>query len=293
MLTALTQAVVLGLLIGSTYALAGAGLSLIYGVMQVINFAHGALLILAAFLTYSVWDRTGLDPLVALVVTTPLMFGLGWLLYATVIRPVRADYVGAAILLPFGLGLLIEAGMGFAWGNNARSIRPAYADESFHLGPLFVPFVQAVGLVLALVLLTALVAFLRRTWTGRAIRASAANPQGAALVGINVGAIASVAFATGVAATAAGGSIIGVLYPFVPGSGTAWLARLLAIVVLGGMGNLAGTVLAGLALGVAESLTSHYIGVDWTTSVPYLAVFAVLLLRPQGLLGTRLRQDVP
>lgn len=290
-MTDLAQAVVLGVLIGGTYALAGSGLSLIYGVMRVINFAHGALLILSAFLTYTVWQHTGLDPLAAVAVTTPVMFGVGWVLYTATIRPIRADYVGSAILLPFGLGLLLEAGIGFTWGNNTKSIRPSYADDAFHIGDLFFPTVQVYGLGLALVLLTGLMVYLRVSWTGRAIRAAAANPQGAELVGVNVGSVSATTFAIGIAATAAGGSIIGVLFPFVPGSGTAWLARLLAIVVVGGLGSLGGTVLAGLALGVVESLTSRYVGVDWTVAVPYIAVFAVLLVRPQGLLGTRLRGD--
>ncbi|WP_028923854.1 branched-chain amino acid ABC transporter permease [Pseudonocardia acaciae] len=291
-MTDLAQAVVLGLLIGGTYALVGCGLSLIYGVMGIINFAHGALLILAAFLTYTIWQATGLDPLLALVVTTPLMFGLGWALYSVLIRPVREEFVGASVLLPFGLALLVEASMGTIWGNNTKSIRPSYVDDSYHVGGLFLPKVQLFGVGLAVLLLVALVAFLRHTWTGRAIRAASANPRGAELVGVDVGGVSAMTFALGVAATAAGGSIVGVLFSFVPGSGTQWLVRLLAIVVLGGMGSIGGTVIAGLVLGVAESLTSRYVGLVWTTAVPYVVVFLVLLARPHGLLGARLREDV-
>lgn len=291
-MTDFIQAVILGVLIGGTYALVGCGLSLIYGVMQIINLAHGALLILAAFITYTVWNATGLDPLGALVITTPAMFAIGWALYNVAIRPVRSDFVGSAILVPFGLGLLIEASTGTIWGNNVKSIRTSYVDESFHLGTFFMPKVQVYGLLLAALVLAALMLFLQRTWTGRAIRAASSNPQGAELVGVNVGSVSAMTFAIGVAATAAGGSIIGVLFSFVPGSGAEWLVRLLAIVVLGGMGSISGTVVAGLALGVAESLTSRYVGVDWTTAVPYVVVFAVLLVRPQGLFGVRLREDV-
>lgn len=291
-MTDLIQAVILGILIGGTYALVGCGLSLIYGVMHIINLAHGALLILAAFITYTVWNTTGLDPLGALVITTPAMFAIGWALYNVAIRPVRGDFVGSAILVPFGLGLLIEASTGTIWGNNVKSIRTGYVDESFHLGTFFLPKVQVYGLVLATLVLVALLVFLKRSWTGRAIRAASSNPQGAELVGVNVGSVSAMTFAIGVAATAAGGSIIGVLFSFVPGSGAEWLVRLLAIVVLGGMGSIYGTVVAGLVLGVAESLTSRYVGVDWTTAVPYVVVFAVLLVRPQGLFGVRLREDV-
>ncbi len=291
-MTDFVQAVVLGVLIGGTYALVGTGLSLIYGVMGIINFAHGALLILAAFLTYTIWHLTGLDPLATIVITTPAMFAIGWAIYNTTFRPIRAEYVGSAVLLPFGLALLLEAAMGMIWGNNVKSIRPPYADQSFVLGSFFFPKVQVFGLVLALVVLVLLVGFLKRTWSGRAIRAAATNPSGAELVGVKVSAVSAMTFAIGVAATAAGGSIIGVVFSFVPGSGAEWLLRLLAIVVLGGMGSIGGTVVAGLLLGIAESLTSRYIGLEWTTAVPYIVVFVVLLARPQGLFGARLREDV-
>jgi branched-chain amino acid transport system permease protein len=131
-----------------------------------------------------------------------------------------------------------------------------------------------------------------RTWTGRAIRASAANPQGAALVGVNVAAVATMTFAIGVATTGAGGSIVGVLYPFLPGSHYLWISRLLGIIVLGGMGSLNGAIVGAILIGLGESLTSTYISPQWTTAVPYVVIFIVLLGRPQGLLGTRLREDV-
>ena len=145
---------------------------------------------------------------------------------------------------------------------------------------------------MAIVVLCGLYAILTWTWLGRAIRASAVNPQGAELVGVNVGKVATLTFAIGVASAGAGGSIASVLYPFLPGSHYQWIARLLGIIVLGGMGSLPGAVVGALALGVAETMTVTYIGPEWATAVPYVVVIIVLLLRPQGLLGSRLRQDV-
>jgi len=133
---------------------------------------------------------------------------------------------------------------------------------------------------------------LTRSWLGRAIRASAVNPQGAELVGVKVASVAALTFAIGVASAGAGGAIASVLYPFLPGSHYQWIARLLGIIVLGGMGSLPGAVIGALCLGVAELMTVTYIGPEWATGVPYVFVFIVLLLRPQGILGTRLRQDV-
>jgi branched-chain amino acid transport system permease protein len=146
--------------------------------------------------------------------------------------------------------------------------------------------------VVAIGVLAGLYLFLTRTWTGRAIRASAVNPQGAELVGVNVAAVAAITFAVGVAVTGAGGSIVSVLYPFLPGSHYVWISRLLGIIVLGGMGSLPGAVVGALLIGVGETLTTTYISPAWTTAVPYVVIFVVLLLRPQGLLGARLREDV-
>ena len=260
--------------------------------MNVINIAHGAFLILAAFVTWSLWREFGLDPLAAIVVLTPLMFGLGWLLYNATIRPIRSAPPAASVLLTFGLALFLEGIMGVIWGNTSHSVRPDYFTASFQFGELFLPKAQVYGGFVAIVVLVSLYLVLTRSWLGRAIRASAVNPQGAELVGVNVASVAALTFALGVASAGAGGAIASVLYPFLPGSHYQWIARLLGIIVLGGMGSLPGAVIGALCLGVAELMTVTYIGPEWATGVPYVFVFVVLLLRPQGLLGTRLRQDV-
>ncbi len=291
-MTEFLQALILGLLIGGVYALLASGLTLIFGVMNVINIAHGAFLIFAAFLTWSLWESTGMDPLVAILITTPAMFAFGWLLYLTTVGRIRRAPPAATVLLTFGLALVLEGLMGVIWGNTSHSVRPAYFNQSFSIGELFLPKAQVYGGLVAVVVLFALYAILTWTWLGRAIRASAVNPQGAELVGVNVGTVATLTFAVGVASVGAGGSIASVLYPFLPGSHYQWIARLLGIIVLGGMGSLPGAVIGALLLGVAETMTVTYIGPEWATAVPYVFVFIVLLLRPQGLLGSRLRQDV-
>jgi branched-chain amino acid transport system permease protein len=290
--TELVQTIVLGLLIGGVYALLASGLTLIFGVMRVINIAHGAFLILAAFLTYTAWRATGIDPLVAVVFTTPLMFAFGWILYTLAVRRVRGAHVSSSVLLTFSIALVVEGLMGLIWGNTSHSVRPAYVNDSFHIGQIFLPKAQVYGCALATVVLVALYVILTRTWLGRAIRAAAVNPSGAALVGVNVSAVAALSFAVGVGAAGAGGSIVSVLYPFLPGSHYQWIARLLGIIVLGGMGSLPGAVVGALLLGIAETATVTYISPAWATAVPYLIIFVVLLARPQGLVGARLREDV-
>ena len=154
--------------------------------MGVINIAHGAFLILAAFVTYSIWTATGLDPLVSVLFTTPMMFCFGWLLYRGTVEHVRGAHVSSSVLLTFALALVIEGAMGLIWGNTSHSVRPSYVNESFTIGEIFLPKAQVYGGALAIVVLTGLYLILTRTWLGRAIRASAVNPSGAALVGVNV-----------------------------------------------------------------------------------------------------------
>jgi len=287
----LVQALVLGLLIGGVYALMASGLALIFGVMRIVNISQGAFLILVAMFTWWLWRATGIDPILASVVTTPLMFGFGWVLYRLVISRVRDQSASMSVLLTFGLALVIEGVLNVVAGNRFRSATPSYFEESFRAGPISLPKTQVYGFVAAVLVLAALYVVLTRTWTGRAIRATSQNPSGAALVGVGAAGTAALAFALGTATTGVGGSILSVLYPFFPASHYDWISRLLGIVVLGGMGSLPGAMSGALILGLAETLTATYGSLRWSTLVFYLVIMVVLLFRPQGLFGTRLRED--
>jgi branched-chain amino acid transport system permease protein len=290
--TELVQAVVLGLLIGGVYALMASGLTLIFGVMNIINVAQGAFLVMVAFFTWWLWRETGIDPILASVVTTPLMFGFGWVLYRTVMVRIRGWSPSMSVLLTFGLALTIEGILNITAGNKFKSATPSYFEESFRIGSLSFPKAQVYGFLAAVLVLAALYVVLTRTWTGRAIRASSQNPSGAALVGIGATSTAALAFALGSSTAGVGGSILSVLYPFVPASHYDWISRLLGIIVLGGLGSLPGALVGALVLGLAETLTATYGSLRWATLVFYLVILAVLLFRPQGLYGTRLREDV-
>ena len=292
-MTEFVQTLILGILIGGVYALLASGLTLIFGVMRVINIAHGAFLILAAFITYSLWTSVDLDPLLTILITTPAMFAFGWLLYLATVRRIRGAHMSSSVLLTFAIALVLEGVMGLVWGNTSHSVRPAYFNESYSLGDLFLPKAQVYGFAVAAIVLGALYVILTRTWLGRAIRASAVNPQGAALVGVNVGGVAALTFAVGVAAAGAGGSIVSVLYPFLPGLALpvdrapaehrrARRPRQPARAPPSGRCSSA----------IAEAMTVTYISPSWATAVPYVVIFVVLLVRPQGLLGARLREDV-
>jgi branched-chain amino acid transport system permease protein len=288
----LAQAIVLGLLIGGVYALMASGLTLIFGVMHIVNIAHGAMLILVAMLTWYVWDVTGLDPLLAAILMAPLMYGVGWLLYRIVVSRIRGASVSTSVLLTFGIALTIEGLLNVFAGNKFRSATPGYFEESFRIGGLVFPKTQVFGAVLAIMTLLALYLVLTRTWTGRAIRATSQNATGAALVGISAAGVSALAFALGTATTGVGGSILSVLYPFFPASHYDWISRLLGIVVLGGMGSLPGALVGAMVLGLAETLTATYGSLQWATMVFYGVILVVLLVRPQGLFGSKLREDV-
>jgi branched-chain amino acid transport system permease protein len=287
----LAQTVILGLLIGGVYALMASGLTLVFGVMRIVNVAHGAMLIAAAMITWYVWSVSGIDPFLIAIPMTLVMFGIGWLLYRTVISRIQGASVSMSVLLTFGIALTIEGLLNVIAGNRFRSATPSYFDESFRLGDLVFPKTQVFGAAVAMVTLGVLFLVLTRTWTGRAIRATSQNPTGAALIGVSSSSVAALAFAIGMSTAGVGGSILSVLYPFFPASHYDWIARLLGIVVLGGMGSLSGAFIGALCLGLAETLTSTYISLQWSTLVVYLVILVVLLVRPQGLFGSQLRED--
>lgn len=291
-MTQLVQALVLGLLIGGVYALMASGLTLIFGVMNIINVAHGALLILVAYVTWRIWSTTGADPILLSIVMTPVMFGVGWLLYKGVLSRISGTSPGMSVLLTFGIAITIEGILDVTAGNKFRSATPSYFNQSFRVFGIALPKAQVYGCLAALVVLGLLYVVLTRTWTGRAIRATSQNASGAALVGIKSAGVAALAFALGAATTGVGGSVLSVLYPFFPASHYDWISRLLGIIVLGGMGSMAGALVGAVVLGLAETLTATYLSLQWSTLVFYAVIMLVLLVRPQGLFGARLRQDV-
>jgi branched-chain amino acid transport system permease protein len=287
----LGQIIILGLLLGGVYALMASGLTLIFGVMHIINVAQGAFLVLAALITWELWKTTGIDPLVTMVITAPLMFAGGYVVYKLLLERLRDSSASMTVLLTFGLALVIEGGMGVVTRNVFRSVTPSYFNSSYNVGPFFLPKPQVYGCLAAIAVLGLLYFALTRTWMGRAIRASSQNLDGAQLVGVSATSVAALTFALGASTTGVGGSILSVLSAFFPASHYVWISRLLGIIVLGGMGSLPGAVVGALLLGIAETMTASYISLRWATVVFYLVIMVVLLVRPQGLFGARLRED--
>ena len=289
-MTLFVQTVILGLLIGGVYALLASGLTLIFGVMDVINVAQGALIIFAAFLTWWIWHETGIDPLLGVLLTTPAMFLLGMAMYRGTVQWISGRPASTSVLLTFGLALVIEGAMGLIWSTTSHAATPGYFESSYRLGSFYFPKAQVYGCLIAVGVLALLYVLLRATWLGRAIRAVSENVSSARLVGVNARKVAGLTFAIGVATTGSGGAIASVLYPFIPGSHYVWISRLLGIIVLGGMGSLPGATIGAVAMGVSETLTAVYVSPRWATLVPYVVIIVVLLVRPQGIKALFRRQ---
>jgi branched-chain amino acid transport system permease protein len=285
------QTLVLGLLLGGVYAMMASGLTLLFGVMRVVNLAHAAFILIASYITYALFEGLALDPMISLVVTMPLMFGLGVGLYLLLFPRLEESprYVEMTVLLTFGLALIVEGLLTFTFTGIFRSVRPEYASTSVTIGDLFMPTSQLYASVISFALLLLLGAFLRFTKTGTAIRATMQNRAAAQIVGVNVRRISALSFGLGMALAGAAGSLLSFMFPFFPARHWQWIALLLALIVLGGMGSIKGAVIGALLLAVASAYVTDLVGPTWAPITFYLTLFLILMIRPEGLFGAKAR----
>jgi len=283
------QTIILGLLVGGVYALMSSGLTLIFGVMRVINVAHGAFLILGAYLTYWLFQLTGLDPIISIVLTAPILFLIGWGVQRYVLTRLE-NPERSSVLVTFALDITMEGLMGTFWKTTIRSVKPEYAAEVIKFMTYRIPVTRLIGFGAALLVLLILYIILQRTNLGRAIRATIQDRNAAQLVGVNVQAVSALTFGIGIATAAVGGSLLSMIYSFNASSQTDWITRVLSIIVLGGMGSLPGAFIAAIILGVMEQLTAVMVTLYWSPIVFYLFLFLTLIVRPQGLMGEIVRE---
>jgi branched-chain amino acid transport system permease protein len=290
-MTDFMQVLILGLLLGGVYALMASGLTLLFGVMRVVNLAHAAFMILAAYIAFFAFELFGVDPLLSILIAMPIMFVLGIVIYALLFRRIEGTprYVEMTVLLTFGLALVVEGMLTFFFTGIFRSTGPSYARQSFFIGEFFVPKGQLLALGVSIALLSALWAFLTFTKPGTAVRATMQNRTAAEIVGVNVRRISAMSFGIGMALAGAAGSLLSFLFPFFPSRHWQWVAILLSLIVLGGMGSLKGAVIGALILAVASALMTHRFGPSWSPITFYVALFLVLMVRPQGLFGKVVR----
>lgn len=284
-MTVFLQSVLSGLLVGGVYALIGIGLTIIFGVMRVINFAHGELLMLGMYASWFIFTRFGVDPYVSLVATAPLLFLWGAVLQKVFINRVLNALPQNQILLTIGLGLIMSNAMLLVFTSDYRILSTTYSSSSFDLLGLSVSLPLLYSFLVTVVITTALFLFLQRTDTGQAIRATAQDRDAAQLMGINVQWTSVLAFGIGSALAGTAGALIAPTYYIFPQVGATFTLKAFVIVVLGGMGSIVGATLGGLIIGVTESMSAIYVASGLKELVVFVLFLALLLFKPSGLLG--------
>lgn len=287
----IVQVITEGLLMGSVYALAALGMTLIFGVMKITNFAHGALMTAGMYVSYVALVYFGLSPYASLPLSAVVVFGLGYLIQRCFIDPIDKEPTHNQLLMTFGLSIIIENGLLAAFGSDAKSeIFEAYS-KSMELFGVKVNVPRLISLFVVLAVTAGIYLFLYRTNTGRGIRATSMNSDGALLMGVVVRKMKALTFGIGALCTGIAGTLLTPTINIDPTIGGSFQLTCFVIVVLGGMGNLMGALVSGLIIGLAQGLTSFYIGGKWSTFVTYIIFILVLMFKPNGLFERRGRSE--
>ena len=283
------QVVILGLALGFVYALMVSGLTLIFGVMRIVNLAHPILIITGAFVSYWLFILIGLDPILSVPLAAIVVALLGIVLYKLVFEKdaAKQTYSEMTVLLTFGMAMVLDGILAFFFHNTQRITSPSYATDAIFIGEIFIPTAQLYSGLVSVTIITALALFLKYSNFGVAIRATSQNRTSAELVGVNVKLVCLVSFAIGCALAGSAGALVSFVFSFFPSRHWEWIAIMMSLVVLGGMGSMTGAVIGALVLSVISSLVGAYYSPAWSTMVFFLALFVILLFRPQGLFGVR------
>ena len=279
------EAIITGILTGGVYALMASGLTLVFGVMEIINIAQGALVILGAYLSYVLQQYLNIDLFLGLLITMPAMFILGVAIELAFIRPLKRNRTMLSILVTFAVALIIEGLLGILFSTSYLQLHAWYITSSFNIGGYYLAYIYVFGFILSVVLLAGLYFLLYRTKFGQSIRASMLNRTAAELIGVDVEKVSAITFGIGIALTAAGGMAYGATSAFNPGSSYDLISRLLVIIILGGMGSLRGALIASLVMLVIEDVTAVVWSPVWSSTVFFILLVIILLVRPQGIFG--------
>jgi branched-chain amino acid transport system permease protein len=281
----LMQSLISGILIGGVYALIGIGLNMIFGVMRIINFAHGDLLMLGMYATFYLFTLAHVDPFVSIVITAPLMFLFGALLQKGIINRALNALPQNQILLTIGLGLIMSNSIMLAFTSDYKILTTTYSSSSVTVSGISISLPLVISFAITCAITVALYWFLLKTNTGQAIRATAQDREAATLMGINVRRMSMIAFGLGSALAATAGGLISPTYYIFPQVGSVFTLKAFVITVLGGMGSVIGATLGGVLIGIAESIGGVYFGSGWKEVVVFVLFLLVLLFKPSGLLG--------
>lgn len=282
-----TQLLINGILLGGVYAVMASGLSLIFGVVRILQISHSVLIILGCYFSYSISTHLSIEPILSLIITMPIMFLIGIAVYRFIVEPMKNAPPVAVLLAFFGLILTLENTIGLIWTTNYNAIQSVYQGKSFTVLSLALPLPKAIAFAVACLLILALLVFLSKTETGRAIRAVSQDRDTAQILGVDVEKIFIIVFGISAALAAVGGSLMGIIYSFYPSLHWRWLGVVFSVVVLGGLGQVGGAIIAALIIGIAESVASYFIGSAWGPLIAFAILIITLVQRPQGLLGIK------
>ncbi|MDR2983989.1 MAG: branched-chain amino acid ABC transporter permease [Nocardiopsaceae bacterium] len=282
----LARAIVNGILGGGIYALMAVGLTLIFGVLDIINIAQGVMVVLGAYLSYALSVHLHLDLFLGLLITVPAMFVIGVIIQVAFIRPLHgSERTSMSLLASYAVAIMIEGALYLFFGPNYVTLNASYVTNSFSLFGFQLPYIELYGFAMAALLVAAVYVLLYRTTFGRSVRATMQDRTAAMLIGVNVNRVAALTYGIGVAVTAAGGMIFGASGGgFNPNSGYDLISRLLAIIILAGLGSIGGALIASVFMLTVESVVDIW-QPNWSVAVFYAALVIVLMVRPTGLFG--------
>jgi branched-chain amino acid transport system permease protein len=285
----IAQNVTSGILVGGLYGLAALGLSLVFGVLKILNVAHGELIMIGGYVAFWMFNLYGIDPFLALIIVLPILFVIGWLLhlglFSQVVQFDEEHRIKNSLLIGFGLTLVLQSLAIQLWSADERSITPAYATTSLEFLGVRFPVIRVAGLFIALIAVVGMELFLNRSYWGKAIRATAEDWQTAALTGINVRSTYLLTFALGSSLAGVAGTLVSVGFSVSPIIGLQWTLKALIVIVLAGLGSMTGTFLGGILLGVTESLSAYTFGAEYRELVGLIIFLIIFTGRPQGLFG--------
>ncbi len=291
MIQSLGQNLVFGLLVGALYGLVALGLSLIFGVTKFLNVANGELVMFGGYACFWALTKLGVDPFLSIPISMLLLFVLGallyWLVFSRTVKLPEESKIKNTLLVAFGLSVILQNIALRAFTADERGITTSYASTAFTVLGVRFPIMRLASLVVAVVFLVLLTLFLHKTYTGKAIRATAQNWEAASLMGIDIHKVYLLAFALGAALAGVAGILVTVNYSIQPAMGLGWTMKALIVMVLGGLGNIPGALLGGLILGVTESATSFFISSNYREVAGLVLFLLVLIFRPQGLFGAK------
>lgn len=273
------QLIINGLLLGGVYAVMGVGMTMIFGIVKLTNLAHGEFIIIGAYASTLIAAKLGVDPILTLIITVPLMFVFGMIIQGGLINRVMLKGANPALLVTFGLSIILQDAMLLLFTADARHTGGAYSSKTFQIGNISIALLDIILLIISLATILVLTWFLRKTYLGRSIRATSDDTQAASLMGVSVKRAYGIAMGIAMATAAVAGLCVALKWTYYPSSGGSYLLTSFGVVVIGGMGSIPGALVAGFIFGIATVCG----GANYGTLVGYIILLAMLAIRPQGL----------